>query len=56
MRVLSLNDILGASIVEAEDLVVQVQAVGVGLETPFQLVTGLGVELVMRIEVVVALR
>jgi hypothetical protein len=52
--VLALDDVLRAAIVEAKDLVVQVETVTVYLESPRQPVAGLGVELEMRVEVVIA--
>ena len=54
MVVLALNNILRAAVVEPEDFVVEVQAVGIHLETPWQSVAGLCIELVMRIQIVVA--
>ena len=52
--VLALDDVLRAAVVEAEDFVVQVEAVGVDLEACRQAVAGLSVELEVGVEVVVS--
>src|SRR3974377_800540 len=41
----ALHHVLSAALVKAEDLVVEVEAIGGNLESPRDLVTGLGVEL-----------
>src|SRR5215831_1849810 len=52
--VFTLDHILRASVVEAENLIVQVQSVGVNGKVACDLVASLGVDLVMRIEIGVA--
>src|ERR1035437_2976203 len=54
--VFALHHVLRADVLEAKDFVVEVQAVCIHLEAPRQLITGLRVELELRVEVVVARR
>ena len=56
MVVFTLHHILWTSIVKAEDLIVQVQAVGIDRKAPGQFVGCLRIELEVRVEVVIACR
>ena len=56
MVVLALNNILRAAVVESEDFIIQIEAVGIDFEAARQSVTRLSIELKVSVEIAVSRR